>query len=323
MPLSDFFTGAQRFAGQAWNALDRSVGGILPGGADNPVLGASRPYFQRPHLNLKFTSGPVSVPISETVSPFEKDLGRVVDSAATSVANAQPTIQKFTSFPLVRQVTSSALNKLPVSANLFGRYYTRIGSEGLELPQSFTEEIRPLIESSAGNIEEQKKGGLKAKASLEAALNAPGTNHKAVNDQLAEVNSYLSKLNKGQVPVDPQQQQILLPGQKNAFNSLSTSLGRAFFEPTKEGGWRDKEKYDFIYGGADKSNEVRREPSPTSQVYSQLAATSFLNNFRSQNMPEVGDKTPAGRPATYFGRAIVSKMDPYSFDYDINIPPNK
>lgn len=42
MPVSSFFSGLPRFAGQVYGRIDRAVGGILPGGSDNPYIGRSR-----------------------------------------------------------------------------------------------------------------------------------------------------------------------------------------------------------------------------------------------------------------------------------------
>ena len=105
----------------------------------------------------------------------------------------------------------------------------------------------------------------------------------------------------------------------NPLTSLGTSLGSAWFKPTKEGGWTTKEKYDFMYGGADKDQPQtvsREEVLSPSQEFSNAAASAFLNNFNQKQKLNIA----AGSPAAMFGRAIVSKMDPTSFEYDINIP---
>ena len=80
MPASSFFGGLQRFAGQAYGALDRSVGGVLPGGADSPIIGKSKPYFERPDIKALINKIPQGTQFSPTVfsSPFEKDLGKII-----------------------------------------------------------------------------------------------------------------------------------------------------------------------------------------------------------------------------------------------------
>lgn len=54
MPLSSFFGKVQRFAGQAYGALDRSVGGLLPGGAQSalPSVRKVRQSVKETGLNI-------------------------------------------------------------------------------------------------------------------------------------------------------------------------------------------------------------------------------------------------------------------------------
>ena len=322
MPASSFFGGLQRFAGQAYGALDRSVGGVLPGGADSPIIGKSKPYFERPDIKSIVNKMPQGVPFSPTVfsSPFEKDLGKVIDTAASGIAGARPVVQSVMSSPPLRETTSSVLNQLPVSANLFGRYFTGIGSQGLELPQSFIQDTGDAVRSSATGINELKKKFEAQKNQVEGDLlkikegQNIGVDYKTVNDKLAEVKSFQTKLNQGYVPIET----AYSSKDTNPLTSLGTSLGRALFKPTDEGGWKTREKYDFAYGGADKTTTKQNELLP-SQEYSELAASALLDRFTKNNFS--GIKPAAGSPAALFGRAVVSKMNPDSFEYEINLPP--
>jgi hypothetical protein len=141
--------------------------------------------------------------------------------------------------------------------------------------------------------------------------------YQGVNDVLAENRSIQKQLEAGNVSVRTAMTQENLA---NPLTSLGTSLGSAWFKPAKGGGWSTKEKYDFRYGGADENQAptvTREEVLSPSQEFSNSAASEFLSNFNQKQKSEF----PAGSPAALFGRAVVSKMAPTSFEYDINIPP--
>ena len=324
MPASSFFGGLQRFAGQAYGSLDRSVGGVLPGGADSSIIGKSKPYFERPDVQSVINKMPQGTPFSPTLfsSPFEKNLGKVIDTAASGIAGARPVVQSMLSSPPLRETTSSVLNQLPVSANLFGRYFTGIGSQGLKLPQSFIQDTGNAVRSSAAGITGLKKRFEVQRSQAEGDLSRIkegqhiGVDYKTVNDSLAEIKSFQNKLNQGYVPVET----AYSSKDTNPLTSLGTSLGRALFKPTDKGGWKTEEKYDFAYGGADKTTTTKQNELLPSQEYSELTASALLDRFVKNKVP--GIRGASGSPAALFGRAIVSKMNPDSFEYDINIPPN-
>jgi hypothetical protein len=323
---SSFFGGlgnqVKRFAGQAYGALDRSVGGVLPGGSDSPVIGKSKAYFKRPDIESVINKVPLGTPFSRTVfsSPFEKDLGKAVDMSASVIAGARPVVQGALSSSPFREATSSILNQLPVSANLFGRYYTGIGSQGLELPQSFIQDVGDAVRSSATGVEGVKKRFEAQRSQAEEDLSRIkqgqniGVDYKTVNDSLAEIKSLQNKLNQGYVPVET----AYSSKDTNPLTSPGTSLGRALFKPTGKGGWKAEEKYDFAYGGADKKTTTKQDELIPSQEYSQVTASALLDRFVKNKMP--GMEGASSSPAAFFGRAVVSKMNPDSFEYEINIP---
>ena len=338
VPASGFFNPlqfAQGFAknvAQGYGSVDKALGGWLPGGSDNQYVGRSKPYFSKPG-----SQRPANLPKNATFSdfsvssPFEKDLGRAVDAAASTIAGVQPVVKNFvTNSPdFVQNTVSSGLNNLPVSVNLFGRYYTGLGSKGLELPQSFINDTRTAIEENyprtsyaLKNIEDSVENTEKFLNELRQGKRArPGQDrnqvmYQMVNDSLAQSKSIQKQLKAGNVAVDTANND---KSSSNPFTSLGTSLGNAWFKPTEEGGWSTREKYDFRYGGADKKQPLivapEEVPSP-SQNFSTDAAAQFLANFNQKQK-----QYAAGSPASFFGRAIVAKMDPTSFEYDINIPP--
>ena len=358
VPGSSFFSGfgnqVKRFAGQAYGAVDRSVGGVLPGGADNQYIGKSRPYFSQPTAQPNFgnfgaslnapkrgaagaaavTGGALSG-FGSQPSPFEKDLGRAVNTGAKAIANVQPVVKNLiTSSPdFVQNAVSTGLNNLPVSANLFGRYYTGLGSKGLELPSSFINEARTTIQENVPKTSQELSRLHKGEQTMQNMLGNlrqgnipsqfvfPGMDKEAlyqsVNDSLAENKSRQNQLRAGNVAVNTAMDSA---SSKNPLTSLGTSLGSAWFKPTPDGGWTTKEKYDFVYAGDDKKQPPtvsREEVISPSQNFSNLAASNFLNKF---NQKQRFEQDAAGSPAAFFGRAVVAKMDPTSFEYDINIP---
>ena len=324
MPISNFFNQVTRKAGQVWGQADRALGGVLPGGSDNAYLGASKPYFKRPSINEVAQKMGANFYASQLSSPFERDLGKVIDVGASAIAGARPYVKTAInqSPDIVKDLTSSVLNQLPVSANLFGRYYTGIGAEGLELPKSFIEGSRPAIQSSAKNINQYKNDAARERSGLEAdiKLNRQGEktfmDYSSLNNRLAEVKSFQNKLNQGYVPVET----AMSMNEKDPMSALGTSLGRAFFQPSGDGGWKTNEKYDFEYGGADKRQDVQpREALSPSKDFAQVAASRLLDKFSKTKAPEFA--SASGSPAALFGRAIVAKMEPDSFKYNILIPP--
>jgi hypothetical protein len=140
---------------------------------------------------------------------------------------------------------------------------------------------------------------------------------KQINDQLAEAKSDQNTLAQGGIPVFPDNQK-----KDNPMSSLSTSLGRATFYPSPNGGYSTNEKYDFVYGNLDKQTgpnvfvapngeRIRQDVSP-SQTMSLNAASTLL-------YPGV-DSVAAMAAPTNFGRAIVSKLPTLDYTYNINIP---
>lgn len=267
---------------------------------------------------------------------LQKDLGGVINTAASAVAGAQPIIKKFvSSSPIVQDTASTVLNKLPVSVNLFGRYYTGLGNKGLELPQSFINDTRGAIQQNAPEmpqmLQELQKGEQSLQSMRNALLQSPvGTDsfisgmnptnkkslYQSVNDSLAENKSHQNQINTGNVIITD-----LSNSSKNPFTSLGTSLGRAVFKPTSAGGWSTNEKYDFEYGGADEkqSQNVQRS-GPSLRTPSQEFAYRAAYNLLRGSSPSTD--FAAANPAADFGRAVVAKMSPTSFNYNINIPPN-
>ena len=67
-------------------------------------------------------------------------------------------------------------------------------------------------------------------------------------------------------------------------------------------------------------NQMNMNYSPNKQFNQNQMNMNYLPNDQfNQNQKPRPDATAS--PAAMFGRAIVAKMNPTSFDYNINIPP--
>lgn len=314
MPVSSFFSGLQRLAGQKLNEVQRRYGqvdknvfgGLLPGGAATPI-GAS---FQR--------SG---IPKSEQPSDFNRRKAAVIDAAAGAVARAQPFFERVvTGTPEpVQSAISAGFNAAPVSANLFLRYYTGLGEKGLKLPDSLLQNVSnvvnyPSYAADSLQVNQKQEKELKQIMSDPKAAGMENPNiRRHINDVFAEVKSNISRIRSGDVPYDGYSNS----GNAGPLSSSSTSLGRVWFRPEKDS-YAANEKYDFVYGAADSKQQAR--PGISALTPSQDASLTAA----------VGIKTPKGavvdasaQPITFFGRSVVMKMPDKSFEYDIKIPRNK
>jgi hypothetical protein len=301
---------------RGYGQLDKNVfRGLLPGGAATPIGGA----FQ----GIKADRQP---------PPAIRRAASVVDLAAGAAAGVQPIVKgAVTNAPeSVKSVISSGLNALPFSVNLFGRYFTGLGGEGVQVPPSITSQVKQDINKAASSRPELIRQTKNEIAEFESLLNRsrePGATvpggtpmsqfTRQFNDNLAVAKSNLAQIEKGNVPYYPYTKSSSV----NPLDSAATSLGSVWFEP-KGKGFTANEQYDFSYGGADKKTSLGPYPeqvagfavlSPSQQMA--MAATETA----SKRLPN-GAPTAVMNPLTNFGRAVVSKMPYGSFNYSINIP---
>lgn len=297
--------------GRTYGQVDKNVfGGLLPGGAATPVGAA----FQR--------SG---IPKGAQPTDLERRQASLIDAAASSISKAQPFVeQAIRSSPsIVQQGVSKGLNALPFSANLFGRYYTGLGPTGLEIPKKLTSEVNKVI----SNPDYQKnilKASINEERNLSAILNSPSASgmdmpnvRKFANDALAETRSRIKKMQTGQIPYDGYSTST----GSNPLNSPSTSLGRVWFTPNKQG-YTANEKYDFQYGAADKKVPMQQLPSgiaPLDPSQKTALSAAMATKYLFSGIGGGPSFAPSAHPLTNFGRAVVMKMPDKSFTYPINI----
>lgn len=293
--------------GRNYGQLDKKIfGGLLPGGAATPI-GAALQGFVPP-------KGGKPVPTST------RRVASLVDAATGAIASAQPFIErtiKNTPEP-IQNVISSGLNKLPLSANLFARYYTGIGSENLKLPKKTLNQLNEQLKEAekrlpqtikeakaqeeffsaakAGNLVPALGGG----AAAQAVLGAPPA---VLNDTLAQIRSDLNRFKKGDIAYSGYY------SQGNPLTSTATSIGSAWFKP-KGAGYESKEKYDFVYGSAD-----TKEVGPSLNI---LSPSQEFAMRAAEGQNKILGAGAQAHPLTHFGRAIVSKLPDKSFEYLIN-----
>lgn len=292
------------------------------------------------------------------LDPITLKTSEVLDAAAEGIQKSQPFISNTikNSPEFVQEGVSAGLNKLPVSANLFLRYYTGLKDKGLELPESFTNQVSNSIEqaqktlptitrlvnsdvkrfsSQLNDIDNALKTGQPYTEKqmgpvfpgVPMGFNKPISGsalkdfRSKINNQLAEARSKQNTLKQGGVLVYGN------PGEEqgNPLTSLSTSLGRATFLPKPDGGYTTNEKYDFYYGGADKYTGPNLEFNPfTKKIV--VATVSPSQQFAISTAatllnPNIGmNAAPVTAAPTNFGRAIVSKLPELNYNYNINIP---
>jgi hypothetical protein len=303
----DLFQNLLNRVSRGYGQVDKNVfGGLLPGGAATPIGAA----FQRS-----------SIPKNQQPSNFDRRKAALIDAAATGIGKAQPFVERAiqASPPIVQQGISKGLNALPFSANLFGRYYTGLGSTGLEIPQELTSSVDKVI-SKPDYRKKIFDAAVEEEKSLNAILNSPhatGMNmpemRKFANHALAETRSRIKRMETGDIPYTPYSTST----ENNPLTSPSTSFGNVWFSPDKKGYTAD-EKYDFAYGAADRKVPMQQLPGGIAPLDpSQEAA---LNSATGMGLPNGAAPPPSAHPLTFFGRSIVMKMPDKSFMYPINIP---
>jgi len=304
----------QKFLNQVnrgYGQVDKNIfGGLLPGGAATPIGAA----FQR--------SG---IPKGAQPTDLERRQASLIDATASGISKAQPFVERAirSSPSIVQQGISKGLNALPFSVNLFGRYYTGLGPTGLEMPKELTSEVNRVI-SKPDYQKNILKAAIDEERSLNAILNSPyaaGMDmpniRQFANDALAETRSRIKKMEAGQIPYNAYEAS---PG-RNPLSSPSTSLGRVWFTPNRQG-YTANEKYDFDYGAADKKEPMQQlpggiaplDPSQRTALDAALAAKYLFSGIGGG--PTF---TPSAHPLTNLGRAVVMKMPDKSFTYPINI----
>lgn len=300
-----FFEAFLNKAKRGYGQVDKNVfGGLLPGGAATPI-GAALQGWKPP-------KGTPQIPATT------RRIASLTDAAAGAIARTQPFVEntiKATPEP-VQDVVASGLNALPFSVNLFSRYYTGLGNKNLEIPESATRGIKPILDVATDNkpqIVKQYQSRLNNVTDMLSDARAgkfigqpgfPSPSIQDLNNSVAAARSNLNRVTQGGIPFD-----AYTTTDKNPLTSPATSLGQVWFEPNN-GGYQAREKYDFVYGAADERQDL---PQPGAQT--SPSQDKILQMFLGKNKPNAAN----ANQLTDFGRAIVNKIPDKSFEYLINI----
>jgi len=318
VPVSSFFGGVQRFAGQAlgqaqraYSQLDQASGGWLPGGGVASPLtnyAQGRPDFKKPERRT-----------------LEGDIAKSLNSTAAFVSSIRPAVKKTVqnSPDFIQGAISTGLNQLPASVNLFGRYYTGLGDKGLEFSKQYKDKLFNAVKKESElmpYVLEQLKGfeAMAPELPKGATQSDKVAFYKHVNDTLANIRSDRKRIEKGDIKFSSQ---AGLGTDVDSLGGYGTSLGAAWFSKTPKGGYKTDETYDFVYAGADKKHPVPHgpysgafQPPTPSESMAYLAAQSILGR-----QPKFITGKGASSPESLLGRSIVSKMEPDPFDYTLEI----
>lgn len=287
----------------------RLFNGALPEGSMSPI--------EKTHSSTRMLSPNLKL------SKAEQENASLLDLAATRIADSQPALERFVSKSpeWAKDVLSHSANKLPFSVNLFSRYLTGLGDRNLEVPSDIKSQIGKSIndESRLNSIREFQN----QKTILNRLMQFPSDPRFAqmadreANDKMAEINSAIRRLNSGDIRYYGAEDKSTF--NQNPLHNPFSSIGSAWFTPNKEGGYTAKDKYDFVYAGADKKAiGPSRIPmhSPSQEMISQTVSpigADFKGKLTKLS------PTWTGSPIM-FGRAVVSKMPSKPFTWQMSIP---
>ena len=297
--IEQLFNKARRGYGQ----VDKNVfGGLLPGGAATPI-GAG---FQ----GVKEVRGRAPLPTELT-----RQTASVIDAISGRIAGAQPVVESIVKgLPgPVRTGLSTGLNQVPFSANLFARYYTGLGNEGLQVPKDITNAISQQLNEPGyrsgvlDNLRRTKK---------EIMQNSNFSSFRP--EDLAEVNSNIKKVEQGIYPYNSYFKRDGGPtSDNNPLTSPSTSVGRAWIKPKEGGGFEGTDRYNFAYADVDKVDKITSPPGtgPDYLPPSKIQALKAAGYDPYSSSSSQGDVTVT--PIVEFLRGVVMQLPDKSFSYDI------
>ncbi|MEL0119429.1 MAG: hypothetical protein VXB01_10870 [Opitutae bacterium] len=307
-----------------------------------------------------FTARPFDNPAARTL---EGDLANVIDAGAELAGKARPFLKSFVqNLNKGQQETlGSAMNVLPESANLLGRYYTGLGNTNLSFGDQYKQDLGAKVKEAhrkarftrfkLGLDEEdammRMKNAEEIIKNIQAGKEVRGYDGRPVsieqarqtrkldNDYLAETRSRMKKMDEGFIPFMTE-----APTDKgNPLTSTGTSLGSAYFKPNPDGSYTtEDETYDFMYADADRkqreagnykgpvsAEEEYRRPDRPSLGYAREAAEAFLGRqpviLGAQGQKYSMKDIAGASPLANIGRSVVSRFEDDPFKYNLTVRP--
>lgn len=233
----------------AWSQADRALGGWLPGGGTAAPPTRAKQAKEREMVGLVNRAlDRQSAGYVEPAGKFSK-YGPIVNAVAATVdAGANPISVAMGSKPAIQKVSEyyqsnpDKPNQYDLSTNMFLRYLSGAGKEGLRLSPEQGQAILGSIKES-----EQKWSNPSESQWLGKELDAqwPGSG---------------SRLKRGETPVyfggpsdAPAPKRSTIPVDKGGRSELQNSLGSFWATPAQGGGYSViDEKYDFGYAPVEK-----------------------------------------------------------------------
>tara|TARA_R100000406_G_scaffold38772_1_gene25790 strand:- start:1334 stop:2275 length:942 start_codon:yes stop_codon:yes gene_type:complete len=306
-----------------------------------------------------FTARPFDNPSARTL---EGDIANVIDAGAGLAAKARPYLKNFVqNLSKERQEQlGSAMNMLPESVNLLGRYYTGLGGTNLSHSDRYKQDLAPKVKEAhrkaafhrfqLDRAELHEELGIKDSEKFikdiqagQAPIGIDGkpmtieyarAMRKDANDALAFIRSRMKKMDEGYIPFDSEAG----TDTGNPLTSSGTSLGHAYFKPNPDGSYTTEETYDFLYADADRkkreagnlygpftAEQEYRNPDRPSQMYAREAAEALLG--RQREFVGLGGKKfstkdiTGAAPITNIGRSVVSRFEDDPFKYSLTVRP--
>lgn len=329
---------AQRKAGEVFGGIGQFFSGLMGGGQPPAARPSAPPAAPRRQGSTKTTAPatrtPSSAQLQGKVNVVEKYWQRVAPrnpaqeaaysllragvSAATAVRPYVAGAVRSSPAP-VRQGLSAGLNQTPFPVNLFGRYYTGLGPEGLQVPESIRDRLRSEASKVAANLpQEIRRAEGFARSARQSRDNAetPGM-RSFMNDVAAEAASSVRRMKAGEVPLA-----LNMAGSRGGVDdpSAGLSVGSAWVKVDAQGrpiGTRDR--YDFVYANEDAQQTPRPAsvPLPSDQLLDKAARWVGGKDQKPGEVPAV---------AADIGRAVVMGLPPdaeYEYVIDLRQPTRR
>jgi len=250
VPASSFFDGVQRFAGQvlgqaqrSYSALDRASGGWLPGGGTASPLTkykqeGERKLTQQYQESIDRQSG---LGHGQANAPYVGRPGELAEKGTISNsldvlnrAGASPLgfiTQNPNDLKLVKNYFTEnpdVTNQYSLPVNMFLRYYTGIGAEGLKLSPEQGQKILTGIKTAQSDLSDPAQ-----RTSFYSNLSP------------AYAQSYKQKIESGMIPV-------ATPRSLPVQGEVNLSLGRHWAKPLPGGSYQVDEDFNFPYAPKNK-----------------------------------------------------------------------
>jgi len=303
-----------------------------------------------------FTARPFDDPSARTL---EGDIANVIDAGAGLAAKARPFLKNFVQNLSGEQQEKlgSAMNVLPTSVNLLGRYYTGLGAKNLDFKDEYKQDLGDKVKEAHRmsafdqfKLREAEKDAMIGIKSAEENLKLieqgesptmfgrPLTaqdarmQRTAANNALAQIRSDLRRMEQGDIVFRSEAG----TDKSNPLTSTGTSLGSAYFKPNPDGSYTTTDKYDFAYADSDRkagtpikaprtAEAEYRYPDRPSLGYAREAAEAFLGR-QPEMFGMLGQKysmkdIAGAAPATNIGRSLVSRFEDVPFEYSLTVRP--